>query len=592
MIKKSKKYKEEIKNIIENNNGIEIENKSPKKYNINLVIGVVVSLIMILLVTLLLYGSNSNNVTYDEKIFDNTFVHEIDVTISEEDYKDLLENPLEKTKYKVSITIDGEEMDNVSFATKGNSSLSQVASNKDSDRYSFKINFKKFDKNQTYYGLDKLNLNNSISDPSYMKDFISYEMFRYLGIDAPLTSYINLKINGEDKGLYVAIEEIGESYLKRLGRKNTIIYKPESDSMDMGNKDKIEFNKENGKFDGKIDDKTDDKSEQNDKKLDASRNFTNGISNDMLEKMPNLSDSDLEEIKKQFENGEFNFEDFDGKGFGNRMFGGANNSASLKYTDDNIDSYKEIFDNAETDANDNDFKRVIKALKNLSLGNVLEALNASRVIDYFVCHNFVLNYDSYIGSMLHNYYLFETDGLLEMIPWDYNLAFGNFMGGGNGSTTDLVNRGIDTPLSGSSEEERPMWSFIVNNENYLNYYHERFNDFLYYFESGEFEKEFDRVSEMIAPWVEKDPSSFYTYEEHLEGVTNLKQFILKRAESVRKQLDGLLSTKSSEQKDEDKVDASDIKTSGMGFDKAPKGMKDNDFKKFNNGNFEMGKRQR
>ena len=100
----------------------------------------------------------------------------------------------------------------------------------------------------------------------------------------------------------------------------------------------------------------------------------------------------------------------------------------------------------------------------------LEALNVSRVIDYFVCHNFVLNYDSYIGSMLHNYYLFETDGLLEMIPWDYNLAFGTFRGGENGSTTDLVNRGIDTPLSGSSEEDRPMWSFIVNDENYLNYY--------------------------------------------------------------------------------------------------------------------------
>ena len=46
------------------------------------------------------------------------------------------------------------------------------------------------------------------------------------------------------------------------------------------------------------------------------------------------------------------------------------------------------------------------------------------VIRYFVVHNFVCNGDSYTGTMIHNYYLYEEDGRLSMLPWDYNLAYG------------------------------------------------------------------------------------------------------------------------------------------------------------------------
>ena len=110
---------------------------------------------------------------YETGLFDTSYVHKINVKISDEDWKDLRENPLQKTKYQVNVTIDGDTVENVSFATKGNTSLSQVAST-DSDRYSFKINFGKYEDGQTYQGLDKLNLNNIMSDATYMKDYLSY----------------------------------------------------------------------------------------------------------------------------------------------------------------------------------------------------------------------------------------------------------------------------------------------------------------------------------------------------------------------------------------------------------------------------------
>ena len=59
----------------------------------------------------------------------------------------------------------------------------------------------------------------------------------------------------------------------------------------------------------------------------------------------------------------------------------------------------------------------------------------------------------YTGSMIHNYYLYEEDGQLSMIPWDYNLAFGGFQGGQD--ATSMVNYPIDTPVSGGTVDSRP-----------------------------------------------------------------------------------------------------------------------------------------
>lgn len=43
---------------------------------------------------------------------------------------------------------------------------------------------------------------------------------------------------------------------------------------------------------------------------------------------------------------------------------------------------------------------------------------------------------------------------------------------------------------------------------------------------------------MIAPYVEKDPTAFCSYEDHRLAADTLEQVCMLRAESVRKQLDG------------------------------------------------------
>ena len=79
-----------------------------------------------------------------------------------------------------------------------------------------------------------------------------------------------------------------------------------------------------------------------------------------------------------------------------------------------------------------------------------------------------------------------------------------------------------------------------------------------YFESGEFEREIDSLQELLLPYIEKDPTSFTSPERFTSSVTTLRTFCLLRAESIRRQLDGKLSTETERQKPEEQVDASAV----------------------------------
>ena len=463
--------------------------------------------------------AKATSATYAESLFDTSFVHEINVEIGEDDWEDLLANPLKKTKYAADVTIDGNRVENVSFATKGNTSLSQVASS-DSDRYSFKINFGKFEKGQTYQGLDKLNLNNIMSDATYMKDYLSYMIMREAGVSASLTSYVSLSVNGRQHGLYIAVEDVSDSFLERnYQNADGALYKPETERLDNADGGP-------GQKDGQM----------------PQGDFQPPTNEDGSAEMPQG----------------------DRQRGGPQGMDGDSKGADLVYSDDERDSYSDIFDNEENDVTEEDEKELIAAVKALnSGGNVEQYWDMDAVIRYFAAHNFVLNYDSYTGTMLHNYYLYETDGKVTVLPWDYNLAFGGFQGGSD--ATSAVNWAIDSPLSGTTEEKRPLWNAIVSNETYLEKYHQYYRELLSkFFDSGRCSEEIERVSGMIRSYVENDPTAFYTVDEFDAAVSTLKSFCEKRAESIGRQLDGKLGSTADSQKSEEKVDASDLTLSKMG----------------------------
>ena len=398
-----------------------------------------------------------------------------------EDWDGFLETCQDKEYAQCSLVIDGETYGSAAIRAKGNNSLSSVSAY-GNNRYSFKVEFDHYDSSKTYYGLDKLNLNNLIQDNTMMKDYLVYRLMGDFGVAAPLCSYVYLTVNGEDWGLYLAVEGVEEAFLRRnYGSSYGELYKPDS---------------------------------------------MNG-------------------------------------GGGGRA---SNDDVKLQYVDNDPDSYSNIFNNAKTDVSQADQERLIASLKQLSQGADLEEiLDTDAVLRYFVVHNFVCNFDSYTGSMVHNYYLYEEDGVLSMIPWDYNLAFGSFQE--QMSATELVNFPIDTPVSGGDLESRPMVAWIFQDESYTRLYHQYFSQFLTdFFDSGVLEERIDATAALLAPYVQQDPTKFCTYEEFQTAAETLKEFCSLRAQSIAGQLAGTIPATSDGQAADSSalIDAAGLELSDLG----------------------------
>ncbi len=244
---------------------------------------------------------------------------------------------------------------------------------------------------------------------------------------------------------------------------------------------------------------------------------------------------------------------------------------ALRYIDDNFESYDNIFRNAKFGITNTDKMRVIEALKVLSTGENLEtAINVDEVLRYFTVQVFVVNMDSYLGKTGHNYFLYEENGILSILPCDYNLAFATYSLGMPDPINDstlYVNYPINTPASGEIMKKRPLYHNLMKNRQYYAQYHAYFDEFITdYFESGHFETLVADTREMIAPYVEKDPTAFCSYEDFLLGVDTIQNFCLLRAKSVRGQLDGTIpSTIRGQTEDQSKfIDASSVWLPDMG----------------------------
>ena len=424
--------------------------------------------------------------------------------------------------------------------------------------------------------LPKLSLNNIIQDNTYMKDYLSYQMMGYFGADAPLCSYVYITVNGEDWGLYLAVEGVEEAFLQRnYGSDYGELYKPDSQSMGGGRGNGDQFNM--GDWQQEQNQDTVFSPWNGSQSSEIPEEWTPPDAGELPEQPGTVQgQEEPEALSATADGGRFwgnrdtaseesgQIPEMDMGGRGGSIMGSSD--VSLIYTDDDYDSYTNIFDNAKTDITDADKNRLIDSLQQLNEGvDIEEVVNVDEVIRYFVVHNFVCNFDSYTGSMIHNYYLYEEDGQLSMIPWDYNLAFGGFQGAQD--ATALVNYPIDTPVSGGTEESRPMLAWIFASEEYTQLYHEYFAEFIAsYFDSGYFAQMIDSVQELIAPYVEQDPTKFCTYEEFETGVATLKEFCLLRAESINGQLAGTIPSTSDDQSQDSStlIDASDLNISAMG----------------------------
>ena len=138
---------------------------------------------------------------YETELFDTNSILTVNILMDETDWNDMLANATAEEYYQCDVEINGTAFYRVAIRPKGNTSLTSIASDPTTDRYSFKLEFDHYVDGQTCFGLDKLILNNNFADATNMKEALIYDMYRYLGADASLYNYAKISVNGEYWGV-------------------------------------------------------------------------------------------------------------------------------------------------------------------------------------------------------------------------------------------------------------------------------------------------------------------------------------------------------------------------------------------------------
>ena len=170
--------------------------------------------------------SNIRDPGYKKILFDGSKVHTIDLVVNN---KEAFFADAEKHEYvSCSAVIDGDAANNVGLRVKGKTDLGNVRE-ESRERMSFRLEFDHYQLGETWHGLDKLDLNNLIQDATCMKEYLTYSLMRGFGVPSPLASYAKVTLNGEEIGLYLAVEGVEDSFISRnYGGGRTVLYKPES----------------------------------------------------------------------------------------------------------------------------------------------------------------------------------------------------------------------------------------------------------------------------------------------------------------------------------------------------------------------------
>ena len=569
---------------------------SNKHFNIIVALFMVIALCFSSLIMLLPKSSTSSTSIeqpdYITTIFNDDSVIEINIEMDEDSWQEMLDNAASEEYTAANITVNGTTYNNVAIRPKGNSSLSQLVTDDSTERYSFKIKFDKYVDGQTLDGLSKLVLNNNMSDTTSMKEYLSYKLLDSLGIPTPACSYAHITVNGEEWGLYLAVEPIEEEFIERnYGSIDGNLYKPESDNVAMGDKDNNEnkimdnnnftpsenttsennnkttidnsidmqnqSNMNNGDSSGQMQLPPDMNTGNSTGEMQAPPDMNNGNPSREMQTPPDMNNGDSTgemqtpldmnngdstgemqtppDMNKQSTNDSTNQPQIP-NGIGGGI-GGNSNGANLVWNGDDISNYSAIFDNAIFKTTDSDdYTKILDMIEHLdSLDDIESYLDVDEVLKYFAANTFLVNLDSYVSNMNHNYYLYENDGIVSILPWDYNLSFAGFQAG---SASNAINFPIDSPVSDSLEES-PLIGKLLEVDEYKDIYHHYLNEIVENFvNNGTLETLITKTDLLICSYIQNDATAFYTYDEYKASLSNLINFGYDRATSIAAQLDG------------------------------------------------------
>jgi len=506
--------------------------------------------------------------SYETLVFNKSKVTTVDIEIPQEDWEDMLENAADEELKQADVTINGKKVENVAIRTKGNLSLRSVV-NSDSDRYSLKIDFDYYDDNQSLYGLKKLNLNNNYSDSTLMREYISYELMEKMGLPTPAHSYMYVTVNGEERGLYLGVEAVDETFLaNNYGSNDGFLFKPDGVGSD------LKYISDN------IDDYTGIGLKTNEDNIDDSK------LTEMLDAINNGGDIekyiDVDEMLRYFavntalvnldsyqgnmkhnyylyeNNGVFSMIPWDynmsfgGFGAGGGGMGGGNPNQMRGNTDKDL-SADETEENANTAA-------TMQSQGGQPNGAQPQGGNAelpqNGQPNGEQSQEGQPNGEQPQGGQPNGEQAQEGQSNGDQSQdgqANANRNKGGFdMGGGMSGdlmADSAINFSITTPVSGTTLEERPLLNALLSNETYRVKYESYLEELATTYLTEDYIQSItNNLATLLTSYEEADPTKFYTTEQFLEGVAgdnSLPEFAKQRSESILKQLSGELVVETS-----------------------------------------------
>ena len=196
--------------------------------------------------------------------------------------------------------------------------------------------------------------------------------------------------------------------------------------------------------------------------------------------------------------------------------GAASKSANLSW----LGSDESAYQSAYSLKRGSDWEKLIEVCQVLqhNPSELDRYLDVEAAIWMLAFNNVIVNLDSYNGPVSQNYYLVEgADGRLYPIVWDLNEAFGGFRynvpGAANSllSVTQMIR--LD-PFLHQDDSGWPLIKAILGNPLWRKRYLSACKQILEEnFANGWYLEEAERLQNLIAPILEKDPHAIYSMED-------------------------------------------------------------------------------
>jgi len=449
--------------------------------------------------------TKNSEFSYENIVFNSNKVTTVDIEIAEEDWADMLENASAEELKQADITVNGKKVENVAIRTKGNLSLRSVV-NSDSDRYSLKIDFDYYDDTQSLYGLKKLNLNNNYSDSTLMREYISYELMEQMGLSTPAHSYMYVTVNGEERGLFLGVEAVDETFLaNNYGSNDGFLFKPDGTGSDLKY------------ISDDIEDYTGIGLKTNEGNINQSKLV------EMLDAINNGGDIekyiDVDEMLRYF----------------------AVNTALV-----NLDSYQGNMKHNYYLYEQNGVFSIIPWDYNMSFGGFgagggrIAGGNGENQADV------TTNMEKPVAQNNGQPDQTGDGGMQQQRGGGVDMGMGM---SGNLINDSAINFSVTTPVSGTTLEERPLLKALLSNDEYRDKYEGYLEELATTYLTEEYVQSITKkLAVLLTTYVEADPTKFSTTEQFLEAVegeNSLPEFAKQRSESILKQLSGELVVEAS-----------------------------------------------